>query len=386
MRTPIGTLLPPACTVGPAAISRLQNTLQAQSCRTSDLWSFKGGTKNPAAMSDYRGPFRHKSAQANALYPAATCFQAEARRAQAMRESSLPESNPRPQGPTLAVFMSVTTSIKKTINMALRPVKLKLETLTAEQQEAERIRRQVALGQFDKPAFQLLHGMELFDAAILAGTYAKCRDDVERLMQGAPPAFFDRTNNFYSTPDAEILYLMVRSLAPKRIVEIGSGNSTLIIRQAIADAGLGATHIAIDPEPRADITGFVDRVLRCRFEETDVMEELRALEKNDILFIDSSHQVHVANDVAKLFCNVVPALTQGVAIHVHDIFLPFDYPEPFCADYSGWGEQYLVQVMLAASPREILWPGYFVQKLRPELGEGLPFLGAGRAQSFWFRT
>jgi hypothetical protein len=244
----------------------------------------------------------------------------------------------------------------------------------------------VALGQFDKPAFQLLHGMELFDAAILAGTYAKCRDDVERLMQGAPPAFFDRTNNFYSTPDAEILYLMVRSLAPKRIVEIGSGNSTLIIRQAIADAGLGATHIAIDPEPRADITGFADRVLRCRFEETDVMEELRALEKNDILFIDSSHQVHVANDVAKLFCNVVPALTQGVAIHVHDIFLPFDYPEPFCTDYSGWGEQYLVQVMLAASPREILWPGYFVQKLRPELGEGLPFLGAGRAQSFWFRT
>jgi hypothetical protein len=282
--------------------------------------------------------------------------------------------------------MSVTTNIKNAINSALRPINLKLDTLTAQKIEAERIRRQMALGQFDEPTFPLLDGMASFNGAMLAGAYAECRADVERLMQGGPPTFFNRANNFYSTPDAEILYLMVRSLAPKRIVEIGSGNSTLIIRQAIADSRLAATHIAIDPEPRADITGFTDRVLRRRFEETDVMEELRALEKDDILFIDSSHQVHVANDVAKLFCNVIPALAPGVAVHVHDIFLPFDYPEPFCTDHSGFGEQYLLQVMLASRPRETLWPGYFVQKLLPALREGLPFLATGCAASFWFRT
>jgi hypothetical protein len=42
--------------------------------------------------------------------------------------------------------------------------------------------------------------------------------------------------------------------------------------------------------------------------------------------------------------------------------------------------------MLAARPREILWPGYYVQKLRPELREDLPFLATGRAQSFWFKS
>lgn len=282
--------------------------------------------------------------------------------------------------------MSFTTNVKKTINTALRSANVKIDTLTAERVEADRIQRQLDIGHFEKPTFPLLDGMTTFDGKPLAALYAACRADIDRLMQGAPPALFDRTNPFYTTPDAEILYLMVRKLKPKRIVEIGSGNSTRIIRQAIADGKLGVRHLAIDPEPRADITGLTDRVLRQRFEETDVTDELRALETNDILFIDSSHQVHVANDVTKLFCNALPSLASGVAVHVHDVFLPFDYPVPFCTDYPGWGEQYLVQIMLAARPREILWPGYYVQKMRPELRDGLPFLATGRAQSFWFRT
>jgi Methyltransferase domain len=282
--------------------------------------------------------------------------------------------------------MSITTNIKNAINTAMRPVNLKLDTLTAEKVEADRVQRQIVMGQFEKPAYPLLEGMRTFDGARLAAIFAACRTDLDRLLRGSPPGRFDRANTFYNTPDAEILYLIVRSLAPKRIVEVGSGNSTRIIRQAIADGRLIVSHIAIDPEPRADITGLTDRVLRQRFEETDVMEELYALEADDILFIDSSHEVRVANDVTKLFCNAIPALAKGVVVHVHDVFLPFDYPQPFCVDYPCWGEQYLLQVMLAARPCEILWPGYYLQKIRPELCQALPFLATGRAQSFWFRT
>jgi hypothetical protein len=282
--------------------------------------------------------------------------------------------------------MAITTNIKDVVNTALRPINLKLDTLIAEKVEADRIRRQIVIGQFEKPAYPLLEGMRTFDGALLAATFAACRIDLDSLMKGGPPSRFDRSNTFYNTPDAEILYLMVRSLAPRRIVEVGSGNSTRVIRQAIADGRLVVSHIAIDPEPRADITGLTDRVLRQRFEETDVMDELYALEADDILFIDSSHEVRVANDVSKLFCNAIPALAEGVVVHVHDVFLPFDYPKPFCVDYPCWGEQYLLQVMLAARPREILWPGYYLQKLRPELRQALPFLARGRAQSFWFRA
>jgi predicted O-methyltransferase YrrM len=282
--------------------------------------------------------------------------------------------------------MAITSSIKNAINKILRRANLKLETLTAEKVQAERIHRQIAIGQFEKPVYPLLDGMSTFEGADLANAYLAYRADLGRMMQGADPARFDRNNNYYMTPDAEILYLMVRSLAPKRILEIGSGHSTRIIRQAIVDGSLAVSHVAIDPEPRADITGLTDQLLRQRFEETGVIHEVQALEQNDILFIDSSHQVRTANDVAKLFCNVIPALATGVVIHVHDVFLPFDYPEPFCTEYPDWGEQYLVQVMLASRPRKILWPGYYVQRMRPDLGESLPFLATGRAQSFWFRA
>lgn len=117
-----------------------------------------------------------------------------------------------------------------------------------------------------------------------------------------------------------------------------------------------------------------------------MLNEIHSLAANDIVFVDASHLVHVANDVTKLFCNAIPARKPGVALHMHDVLLSFDYSEPFCTKYSFWGEQYLLQVMLATHPREILWPGYYVQKLRPELREGLPILASGRAQSFWFRS
>lgn len=282
--------------------------------------------------------------------------------------------------------MALRSNLKAAVNKLLVLANLKLDTLTAARAEAQRIRRQLDNGWFEAPSFPMLEGMRSFDGKSLIRTYSDVREDVDRLIKGEGSAHFDASNSFYRSPDAEILYCMVRWLAPKRIVEIGSGNSTRVIRQAISDSRLNVKHLAIDPEPRADITGVVDRIIRARFEEADVMAEIMALEPNDILFIDSSHQVHVANDVAKLFCNAIPALTKGVAVHVHDIFLPYDYPEPFCTEYSGWGEQYLLQVMLASHPREILWPGYYIQQMRRDLRDGLPFLSNGRAQSFWFRA
>ncbi len=177
---------------------------------------------------------------------------------------------------------------------------------------------------------------------------------------------------------------MIRLLAPGRIVEVGSGNSTRVIRQAIADGDLAVTHIAIDPSPRSDIAPLVDKLHLLRFEDAQIDEILSELGKNDILFIDLSHEVRVASDVAKLFCATIPRLQAGVVVHVHDIFLPYDYPEPFCTQYSDWGEQYLLQVMLHSHNNDVLWPGYYAQRLRPELAHELPFLVNGRAQSFWF--
>ena len=89
--------------------------------------------------------------------------------------------------------MAFTTYIKNVINEALRHVNLKLDTLTAQKLEAERIVRQIAIGQFEEPVYPLLDGMSAFDGKRLSGAFAAWRTDVERLIQGVSPMRFDRT-------------------------------------------------------------------------------------------------------------------------------------------------------------------------------------------------
>ena len=91
------------------------------------------------------------------------------------------------------------------------------------------------------------------------------------------------------------------------------------------------------------------------------------LKCNDILFIDSSHQIRIGNDVVKLLLDIIPALKKGVLVHFHDIFLPYDYPRQWIIDNRWeWNEQYLVQAMLQGSVEfEVLWPGHFLQRTFP---------------------
>lgn len=65
-----------------------------------------------------------------------------------------------------------------------------------------------------------------------------------------------------------------------------------------------------------------------------------------MVFIDSSHAVRTGGDVVWLFGRVLPRLRPGVHVHVHDVFLPGDYPEAWVRDGWGWNENYLVEAFL----------------------------------------
>jgi predicted O-methyltransferase YrrM len=284
-------------------------------------------------------------------------------------------------------IMGVKTALKQLANRITRKVGFKIDSLTSEKQEIARLAKLRELNYFDHPAFPLPRGIGDFNTDSLTAAFDRFGPELKTLMQGgAEPGRYDPGNEFFKSPDAEILYLMVRSLRPRRIVEVGSGNSTRIIRQAISDARLAVEHVAIDPAPRSDIAGLVNRMLLSRFEHVDAEKVTAQLAPNDILFIDSSHEVKCGNDVARLFCVTLPSLADGVVVHVHDVFLPFDYPEPFNEIGSGWGEQYLLEIFLHAGRHEILWPGYYLQKQRLVTVDHLPFLAAGIAQSFWFKV
>lgn len=194
-------------------------------------------------------------------------------------------------------------------------------------------------------------------------------------------------NDYFSSPDTEVLYTIVRQFQPRMVVEVGSGNSTQIIRQAVLDGQLKTRLISIDPQPRMENSALADEVYRTRVEWLRSGELFRSFKAGDILFIDSSHVIKTGNDVVFLYLIVLPELPPGVLIHIHDVFLPYDYPREWVMEKRReWNEQYLVQALLMSTNAfEVLWAGHFLQRTRVDFAQHFPHLNGRVAGSLWLR-
>jgi hypothetical protein len=173
---------------------------------------------------------------------------------------------------------------------------------------------------------------------------------------------FHFNNGFFERVDAEIAYAMVRYLRPRRIVEIGSGQTTRLLAAALdrnAAEGWRGELVAIEPYPDALLRrGFpgLSHLATQKVQQVP-MEVFTRLEDRDILFIDSSHVVAVDSDVIHEYLRILPKLKQGVVIHSHDIFMPADYPQKFVmTNLCFWSEQYLLEAFLSYNRAfEVLW-------------------------------
>ncbi len=146
-----------------------------------------------------------------------------------------------------------------------------------------------------------------------------------------PGVFYLHSGN-YGSVDAELLYAMIRSLRPRRLVELGSGFSTLVIDMACrrnAADGAPVDAASYDPYPRLDVLG-AEPPPGIRFEAIPAAEialdTFTSLEAGDILFVDTTHTVKLGSDVNLIVLDVLPQLAPGVVVHFHDIFLPWEYP------------------------------------------------------------
>lgn len=165
---------------------------------------------------------------------------------------------------------------------------------------------------------------------------------------------FSFDNDSFLSGDAEYLYNIIRLKKPKRVVEIGSGNSTLMAIKAIRTnseeaADYSCKHVCIEPYemPWLEKTGVC--VVRKKLEEIDLALFVE-LEENDILFIDSSHIIRPQGDVLFEYLELLPVLKKGVIVHIHDIFSPRDYLDAWVKDYVWfWNEQYLLEAFLTSN-------------------------------------
>lgn len=158
----------------------------------------------------------------------------------------------------------------------------------------------------------------------------------------------------YCAFDAAALYTIIGETKPKLYLEIGSGITTAFAHRSIQDHELSTRIVSIDPEPRAAIDGVCDEVIRAGLETCDLAVFDR-LEPGDILFFDGSHRSYMNSDVTVFMLEILPRLKPGVVVHVHDILLPWDYPDWAVPWY--WNEQYILAAYIigaAARLRPIL--------------------------------
>jgi len=235
----------------------------------------------------------------------------------------------------------------------------------------------------------------------LLRTFSKFRDEFQRFPT-APPAEHDRFylgNGLFDGVDALVAYCMVRHFQPRLIIEVGSGFSSLALGEAASKNGFSPI-ICIEPFPRDFLRkGFpgLQTLIEKNVQEIN-LEFFSQLQSGDILFIDSSHAVKIGGDVNYLFLEILPRLKPGVIVHVHDIFLPFEYRRDWVMDeFRFWSEQYLLQAFLSYNLEfEILMANrYLAHKYVDDLKvafANLANLEAGRPASvrwrggsFWMR-
>ena len=203
--------------------------------------------------------------------------------------------------------------------------------------------------------------------------------------------YFESNGQFGNT-DARSYYAYLKRLKPKKVVEIGSGFSSLIALQALRENGSGQL-ICIDPFPRPFIKQLAEsgdlELLQQRVQDVSIMSINALLEDGDFLFIDSTHTVKTGSDCLHIYLRLIPQITSNIIVHVHDIFLPDGMPQRWITDLQiYWTEQYLLLALLIDNLRtKVLFASHYNTLVNSDLlAKCLPatptgVLGGG---SFWF--
>lgn len=159
----------------------------------------------------------------------------------------------------------------------------------------------------------------------------------------------------YGPIESQVLHCFMRSGRPKKVVEVGSGVSTICMLNAIrrnrAEGDADTAIICVEPHPKKtffEIQGITHIKEFCQEVPLSVFDQLQA---GDLLFIDSSHTVKTGSEVLRLYLEILPRLRPGVFIHIHDVYLPYLYTGEVLTEYFDPQETALLLALLVGNPR-----------------------------------
>ncbi len=201
--------------------------------------------------------------------------------------------------------------------------------------------------------------------------FADFSDVADRDLDGRTPFL---PNGYFSYGDALALTTVLATRKPARYVEVGGGNSTKFARRAIGKYKLDTKIECIDPNPRSSVRDIADKWISNGLLDVDP-SYFQSLKGGDVLMLDGSHLLFHGSDTTHFFLRIYPLLRPSVIVHVHDIHLPYEYPE--IATGFFWNEQYILAMMFYYKPASDI-----IAPIKYRHREGMCDEGAG----FWFEV
>ncbi|HYK36556.1 class I SAM-dependent methyltransferase [Alloacidobacterium sp.] len=241
---------------------------------------------------------------------------------------------------------------------------------------------------FPVPSFKSFHNKNWTACRPLTAVDLRLQDQIDHLHTDILPyadewtfsetgdddQHFHFNNGFFERIDAEIAYSFVRHHSPKRVIEIGSGNTTLVLAAALernASTGYPSQLISVEPHPPSFLKNGLpglSQLIEAPVQRIPI-DLFRTLAAGDILFIDSSHVVSIDSDVLYECLRILLELASGVLVHFHDVFTPLDYPKKFVMEnLCFWGEQYLLEAFLCFnSAFRVIWSSSAMQQFHADV-------------------
>lgn len=200
-------------------------------------------------------------------------------------------------------------------------------------------------------------------------------------------------NGYFAEADSLILYSFMRHFKPSRMIEVGSGYSSALMldtNEHYLNSSVRFTFVEPFPERLISVLREKDnkhsRLIVDGVQNVDI-SEFEKLERNDILFIDSSHVSKVGSDVNYIIFKVLPALKPGVIVHFHDIFWPFEYPKEWVLGGRSWNEAYMLRAFLQYNNcwDVLLFNSFVAQKYHRFINEKMPLFHKNTGASLWLQ-
>lgn len=195
-----------------------------------------------------------------------------------------------------------------------------------------------------------------------------------------------KKNSQFNHSDALAYHCIIRKEKPKNIVEFGCGFSSKVSYHS-SNLNQGKCNIyCFEPYPSEDLLNLNGVVIDKRKAQEVSSEELNSyLCDGDILFIDSTHVVKEGSDVLHLFLSLLPKLKSRVFVHVHDIFLPFNFPSSYLEKQCFWEEQYLLYALILDNPKvNVIYGSTYNSIYLENEMKGFSISNAIGGGSFWF--